>query len=119
MIHWKTISDTDARSAIERKDFPQAVCASCDRVAVVLTQGWCHQWLDLKRGLERIASSEKREIDVHVFVYDRSPLFDEFLRFKETVLGNDIIPYVRYYRNGALTAATNYVPVQEFLDHFN
>lgn len=119
MIHWKTISDADARSAIEQRDFPLAVCASCARVAIVLTQGWCHQWSDLKRGLERIASSEEREIDVHVFVYDRSPLFDEFLKFKERVLGNDIIPYVRYYRDGRFLAATNYLPVEEFLDRFS
>jgi hypothetical protein len=119
MISWKKISDEDARSAIRDKEFADAILSSREKVAVILTQGWCHQWLALKHGLEHIASSEGPDIDVHVFVYDRSPLFDEFLAFKETVFGNTTIPYVRYYRNGRFQTDSNYVPVQEFLARFD
>ncbi len=119
MIYWKTISDEEARRTIDAKEFPDEIRASRDNVAVILTQGWCHQWLSLKRGLERIADSEARDIDVYVFVYDRSSVFDEFLSFKESVLGNAVIPYVRYYQGGKFLTDSNFVTTEEFLGRFN
>ncbi|MBN2353614.1 MAG: hypothetical protein JXD23_13660 [Spirochaetales bacterium] len=119
MIYWKKISDEEARRTIAAREFPDEIRASRDKVAVILTQGWCHQWLSLKHGLERVASSETREIDVHIFVYDHSPVFNEFLTFKETVLGNAVIPYIRYYRDGKYRTDSNYVTVEKFLSRFN
>jgi hypothetical protein len=119
MISWKTISDEEARSAIENKEFPDSIRGSCDRVAVILTQGWCPQWASLKYGLDRIAATEPSDIDVYVFIYDRSPLFREFLEFKENVWENDLVPYVRYYRNGKLKDESNFLAVPAFLNRFN
>jgi hypothetical protein len=47
--------------------------------------------------------------------YDREPFYEEFLTFKEDTLGNREIPYVRYYRDGALTDQTNYIAKDGFL----
>jgi hypothetical protein len=118
VLHWKTISDDEARRSIEKKEFPESILFSKDNVAVILTQGWCPQWGALKHDLEAIASSAKPDIDAYVFIYDRSPLFADFLSFKESVLGNDRIPYVRYYRKGTYQTDSNYVGAEEFLKHF-
>jgi hypothetical protein len=118
MIHWKTISDDQARAAIAAGEFPEAVIRSADLAAVILTQGWCPQWAALKHDLERVADSCARDIDIHVFIYDRSPLFDEFLAFKENNLGNDRIPYVRYYRQGVFSGDSNYLSEESFLKKF-
>ena len=37
---------------------------------------------------------------------------------KETVFGNDLIPYVRYHRNGRLIADSNFVFRDDFLAFF-
>jgi hypothetical protein len=119
MITWKTISDEDARNAIDKKEFSDSIRGSRDRVAVILTQAWCPQWASLKHSLDRIADSEPSDIDIYMFIYDRSPLFREFLEFKENVWENDLIPYVRYYRNGELRGESNFLGVPAFLNHFN
>ena len=75
-------------------------------------------------GVNRPASGQRtvpsardwREIDVYVFVYDDSPVFDEFLAFKESVWGNNLIPYIRYYRRGRLRSESNYLSPEAFLD---
>ena len=48
-------------------------------------------------------------ITVYAVVYDRLENFTDVMVFKETVFGNDLIPYVRYYRDGRLVAETNAV----------
>jgi hypothetical protein len=118
MIHWKTINDDDAREAIRQGEFPPSVIASSGQVALILTQGWCPQWAALKQGLEKKSRDAVPEIDVHVFIYDRSPLFYDFLDFKESVWKNDVIPYVRYYRDGIFRADSNFVMSDRFFGQF-
>jgi len=118
MINWKTIEDDAARRAIQAGEFDPAIINSRSKVALILTQGWCPQWSALKQGLERIGRETAEEIDVYVYIYDRSPLFYDFLDFKEGKWGNDVIPYVRYYRDGALQAESNFISSDRFLIQF-
>jgi len=54
-------------------------------------------------------------IDIWCFFYDESSIFIQFMEFKENVLGNDDIPYVRYYKDGKFTGDSNAVNEQGFL----
>ena len=118
MIHWKTIDDDTAGQAIRDGEFPASVIGSRGKVALILTQGWCPQWASLKGVLEETGGGGSDDIDVYVYIYDRSPLFYDFLDFKETVWKNDIIPYIRYYRDGMFLTESNFVPGDRFLAQF-
>lgn len=117
----KPLSEDQARHAVQHRELPADVLGSGPNVAVVLTQGWCPQWTAMNGwlgDLERSGKPKDLDIVVYEFVYDRSPIFDEFREFKESVWGNYQIPYVRYYRDGGLAAESNYVTARRFLSHF-
>ncbi len=137
MIRRLGITDEQARLAIREGEFPRDVTASSDSVAVILTQGWCPDWRRMDRwlseSLERDGEAQNsgasdsvsfREAnghaaaahDIHIYqlIYDRVAFFDEFRGFKERVLGNYLIPYVRYYRHGEFVGDSNQVSEQEF-----
>jgi hypothetical protein len=95
------------------------VRAASRLVAVVLTQDWCGQWAAMDGYLgEMGARNPELELAVFQLEYNRVDYFQEFLRFKEQVLGNAVIPYVRYYRDGLLIGQSNYVSERQFLSFF-
>ncbi len=115
MIHVKNLSDEEAARAIQAGEFPETVIRSSKRVAIVLTQGWCPQWLFMRRWIKD-GNEANTEVTVYTYTYDESPLFENFLAFKEDVLGNDQIPYLRYYRDGVCVASSNYVTQARFFE---
>ena len=117
MVYQKQLTESDAREAIETGEFPQSVRESSENVAIVLTQDWCHQWSDMKAWLDGEPTPEI-DLDVYQLEYNRVPYGDEFMRFKESVLRNSLVPYVRYYRNGVLVGQSNYVSGKRFLGFF-
>lgn len=121
MITRRQLNESEARSAISSGEFSEAVRTSKQNVAVVLTQDWCPQWTSMKHYLEQLEESDHGDtpdIDVYELEYNRVSYGSEFMRFKETVLGNSLIPYVRYYHDGALVGESNYVGKDGFLSHF-
>lgn len=103
-------------------ELPPEIRGASDNVALVLTQGWCPQWVSMKvwlKNFQRKGKPQDRELLVVEYLYDKSPFFQEFLQFKEGRLGNDLIPYVRYYRKGELIGESNYVPSRVFLKKFD
>ena len=119
MVVRKEISDDQARRAIAEEEFGDDIRHAGENVAVVLTQGWCPQWSDLKRTLQSL-EEEELDIDLTVFelVYDLVPYAADFMSFKEKVFGNYEIPYVRYYRNGELIGESNWISRKKFLKRF-
>ena len=120
MIHIHTLPDEAAKAAMESGEFPPEIISGA-RVAVVMTQSWCPEWLRMRSwltGFERQGKPADREIDVHVLVYDKVDYFQQFRSHKETVFGNDQIPYIRYYERGTLTGESNYVHRGGFLERF-
>ncbi len=97
-------------------EFGEELRGSSGRVAIVLTQSWCPQWLWMRQYLPSVAESPG--LDVYWMEYDREDSFEEFLSFKEEVLGNREIPYIRYYREGALRRESNYIDKAGFLRMF-
>jgi hypothetical protein len=73
-------------------------------------------WL---KNFQRKGKPEDRELLVVEYLYDKSPFFQEFLQFKEGHLENDLIPYIRYYRQGDFIGESNYVPSRAFLKTFD
>lgn len=100
-------------AARENGEFPEAVRAASARVAVVLTQSWCPQWTMMRSWLD--AAAAEAEARVWYVEYDLEPFFEEFMAFKEDVWGNRSVPYVRYYRDGALVGQGNYVGKDAFV----
>lgn len=138
MISRRQITQAEAEQAMAHGEFGPELLSCAPNVAVVLTQDWCGQWALMDRYLRELAALAERaegaqrataakspagppglpELCVAVLLYNRVPYFREFLRLKERVWGNALIPYVRYYRQGGLVAQSNYVSAEEFLSHF-
>ena len=122
MIERRQISESQARAAIKNGDFAPEITAAGPRVALILTQSWCPQWPAMEkwiRGLQRDGKPADFDIIVYEFVYDRVEFARQFTSFKERVLGNSMIPYVRYYRDGKLIDESNYLGSRDFVAKFN
>ncbi|HME52348.1 MAG TPA: hypothetical protein VKM55_09035 [Candidatus Lokiarchaeia archaeon] len=112
-VSLNAISDEQALEAIKAGEFGSDIIASKPNVAVILTQSWCPQWQGMRNDLEAL---DDPDIDVWLLIYDRSSVFDEFLSFKENVLCNDEIPYIRYYKDGVFVSQSNAVSQSSFLN---
>ncbi len=102
-------------------DFPDSVRSSNRNVAIILTQDWCSQWTAMRRwlgDLEREQPEGSPDVDVYELEYNRTVYGNEFMRFKETVFGNSLVPYVRFYRDGRLVGESNYIDKRGFLSFF-
>jgi hypothetical protein len=108
----KLITAEQVRNAISQGEFGAGITHAADRVAVILTQGWCPQWHAMKRFVADFSGAQ-----VFYLEYDGTDYFEEFKTFKEQVLGNDQIPYLRYYCRGALVAQSNAMPESTFRAH--
>jgi hypothetical protein len=121
MLHRKQLNEEHAKAWMRGEELDPAVRGDGDNVAVVLTQGWCPQWVSMNVWLnfmEKRGRPKNLDITVYEFIYDRVPFFDEFRRFKESDLGNAEIPYLLYYREGKLLGTSNYVTSRDFVGRF-
>lgn len=109
----KKLTEEQMNFFLKNGDFSAEVIASAPNTAVVLTQDWCPQWTMMKRYL-----SEITEAAVFFIEYNREARANEYMHAKETIFGNDLIPYVRYYRNGEFVGDSNFVFKDNFLDFF-
>ena len=105
----KAISKDQALACVTDQEFGSDICGSDRNVAVILTKSWCPQWLAMKAYLANFDG-----VEIYFLEYDLAGYGDRFRHFKETVFGNDQIPYVRYYRDGQLTGVSNAVSEDEF-----
>jgi hypothetical protein len=119
VIRRQELSRGQAESAMRQGEFDETVRGASPLVAVVLTQDWCGQWTAMDGYLSEMAARcPELELTVFQLEYNRVDYFQEFLRFKEQVLGNAVIPYVRYYQDGRLVGQSNYVSERQFLAFF-
>ncbi len=107
------ITDKQAEYIIENKEIPDEIINSAARVAVVLTQNWCPQWVDMQAWLPELEG-----IEIYYQCYNIKPYSYKLMKVKETVFGNDLIPYIRYYKDGKLVNQTNHVGKEEFISLF-
>lgn len=101
--------------AIEHNEFSPELLGQSGCVAVILTQDWCPQWQRMSQWLPEIDEA----IHIYAFEYNKSPLYEKCMTFKETVWNNAFIPYVRYYKDGKLIAESNYLEKENFQKKFS
>jgi len=119
MIRRLELTREQAALAMRQGEFDEGVRGASPLVAVVLTQDWCGQWAAMDGYLaEMVGRHPELELTVFQLEYNRVDYFQDFLRFKEQVLGNAVIPYVRYYQDGRLIGQSNYVSERQFLEFF-
>jgi len=109
----RKLTSEECIAAMESGDFPLSLRAAAPRVAIVLTQSWCPQWAWMRSYLSALKPDPRCE--VFWVEYELEDFFEPFMSFKETVLGNDQVPYVRYYREGKLAAQSNFIDQGGFL----
>ena len=105
-----SIPDAVLDELFQNHEFPASITTAAPRVAVVLTQGWCPEWVDMASWLKPDYDGAK----VFQLIYDKHPRFNEIRAFKEKVFKSHAIPYVRYYHDGKLVAESFYVWEDEF-----
>lgn len=109
------ITDTQAAHIIEHREIPSEIVQSSEKVAVILTQDWCPQWVFMKRWLKK---TTEKGVDTFYLSYNKKPYFQDFMNAKESAFGNEHVPYVRYYVNGKLVDDSNYVSEELFHSNF-
>lgn len=109
------ITDNQATFIIENNEIPKELIDSSEKVAVVLTQDWCPQWLFMSRWLKK---SEEKGVKTYYISYNKKTYFNDFMNAKERAFGNDLVPYVRYYNRGILVDESNYVSEELFHSNF-
>lgn len=112
------ITDEQVEFAIKNGDFGTDILQKSKNVAIILTQGWCGQWIVMRRYLKKIEKEKNeltRELSVFTLEYNKLSNFREFMQFKEEKLGNSLVPYIQYYNKGKLTESSNFVNQIEFL----
>ena len=121
MIKRNVLTDQQAKDAISTGEFADEIISSEKYTAVILTQDWCPQWTAMDNWLHQLETEESAEdpdIEIFEYVYNVTGIRNEFMSFKENVLGNSLIPYVRYYVDGRLVGDTNYISKDGFLSKF-
>jgi hypothetical protein len=107
------LSPAQCERAMAEGEFGPELLASAPAVALVLTQSWCPQWAWMRSYLEGLPPDPA--FAVFYVEYDREEFFEPFMAFKEDVLGNREIPYVRYYREGRFARESNFIDSGGFL----
>jgi glutaredoxin len=86
-------------------EFPESVRLAAPKVVVIMTQDWCPQWKQMQTYLPDFAAEAAIFIEEHNLLPD----FERIMRYKEDVLGNRQVPYLRFYRDGKLVRETNWI----------
>jgi hypothetical protein len=110
---FRKLTEAECRAAIAVGEFSPVIRGSASRVAVVLSQSWCPEWTRMRSYLDEIV--RESGVDIYWLEYDREPFFGVFMDFKENVLGDSLIPYVRYYRQGLLACTSNFIDKAGFI----
>ncbi len=106
------LSDQDLQKAIENGDFSEDILGSHERVAVVLTQSWCPQWMMMRHWLAKM----DEDMRIYWAEYEKMDSYHSFMSFKENTFGNHLVPYIRFYNNKELVGESNYCNKEHFLD---
>ena len=108
----KTLTKDQLDALLREGDFPESVRLAAPKVVVIMTQDWCGQWTDMASYLPDFAS----QVAIFTIEYNLLPDFESIMKFKEDVLKNRQVPYLRYYQNGKLVLERNWIPRGAFSD---
>ncbi len=117
MITRKIIEKDQAMNAISNGEFEKNIISSNSNVVLILTQDWCPQWMNMKSWVYGLDINQ--DIDIYELEYNKVDYFDSFRTFKEDQLGNENVPYLRFYKNGKLIEETNFIGKDRFIEIIN
>lgn len=109
------LSDSQAMYTIKNRDFPDEILKSNNRVAVVVSQSWCPQWIAMKGYLKKV-TEQNRDIDIYILEYDKKVWFNDFMSMKEIYWKNLEVPYIRFYIDGLLVNESNFISRSAFVE---
>ncbi len=110
------LTEHQVEALIDTGEASAEIRNASSRVALVLTQSWCPDWTFMRSFIE---GANDEGLTIFYCEYDREPFFRELMEFKESVLGNSLIPYVRYYADGMLVGDGNgEASLERFLGRF-
>ncbi|WP_295162292.1 hypothetical protein [uncultured Brachyspira sp.] len=118
MLTFKTIDEKEMQNIIDTKEISDNIKNDSENVIAIFTQNWCGDWKGLQRELNANEKTCPIDITIYVCLYNESSLYESFMNFKETVWNNDLIPYLRYYKNGSFIKDTNHLPFQRLIKIF-
>ena len=107
---YRVLSDDVLEKTMEFGEFPEEIRNAAEKVVVILTQDWCHDWQAMVPFLPDFAD----QATFFLLQYNQHPEFERIMEFKEDVFGNREIPYLRYYYQGRFIVATNQLPKSTF-----
>ena len=106
----RTLTQEQLDALLSEGEFPESVRLAAPKVVVVMTQDWCGQWSTLAAYLPDFAG----EAAIFTVEYNLLPDFERIMSFKEDVLNNQQVPYLRFYRDGKLVRQSNWLPRASF-----
>lgn len=112
MINRHELTSEQIKLSIENGEFGDEVISSKEIVVIIMTQDWCPQWRRMSEWIYN--ENPAADIDIYEVIYNKSEFFKDFMNIKESKWGNDLIPYLRYYKNGKLFKESNYVDSEKF-----
>lgn len=116
MVIMVTLSEKDLLYAMEKGEFSRDILQKQENVVILFTQDWCPQWKRMEKYLKE-AKADK-DILIYVCIYNQNNMFDRIRNFKESIWGNDLIPYLRFYHHGNFVKESNYLAESAFFDSF-
>lgn len=119
MVSVKYISESDCLYAVKNREFSAEIINSSADTAVIMSQDWCPQWLQMERYIGELSSDTDKDIVIYVVLYNKMKCFNEFMSLKEKIWNNSLIPYVRYYHNGEYKGFSNYLWKDAFIEKFS
>lgn len=99
------LTENEILEAINKNEFSDDIINSAKTVIIVMTQDWCPQWISMSKW---IYNYNKEDCKVYEIIYNNKNYSNSFMKFKEDILNNDLIPYVRIYKDGHFYKDCNY-----------
>lgn len=118
MINFNTMNDSNIRYILEHEEIENAIVNSALNVMVVFTEHWSPDWQDMDKDLMNNQRTEQVDINVYTATYNRGFLFDPFREFKENVWNSHFVPYIRFYKNGAILWETGHLAFRDVVTRF-
>lgn len=106
----KTLTQDQLDALVREGDFPESVRLAAAKVVVIMTQDWCPQWSAMAAYLPDFSA----QAAIFTVEYNLLPDFERIMSFKESVLKNRQVPYVRYYHGGTLVSDANWMSRASF-----
>lgn len=123
MITRIELSEKDIYATITAGELPERIRTSAPRFVLVATQDWCPKWRLMERWLTADQSDQSDQsgdssgipdVTLAVIIYNNTPYHREFMQHKESVWGNALVPYLRFYHDGVFSGDANRLSREAF-----